>query len=49
MIEERKQMYDELIFSHCGGDPVKITALKRYDIVDFFSYLENNERRMKNA
>jgi hypothetical protein len=47
--EERKIMFDELIFSHCGGDPVKIRELKRFDIMDFFSFLENNENKMKNG
>lgn len=49
MIEERKNMYNELIFSHCGGDPVKISELKRFDIFDFFSFIENNEKKLKNA
>jgi hypothetical protein len=49
MIEERKAMYDELIFGHCGGDPVKISELKKFDIHDFFSFIENNERKLKHA
>lgn len=42
-------MYDELIFTHCAGDPVKIAELKRFDIFDFFSFLENNEKRLSNG
>lgn len=42
-------MYDELIFLHCSGDPVKISELKKYDVFDFFSFIENNERKFKNG
>lgn len=49
MNEERKKMFDELIFTHCEGDPVKINELKRFDVFDFFSFIENNEKRLKNG
>ena len=49
MIEERKKMYDDLIFSHCQGDPSKIRELKRFDVFEFFTFIENNEKKLKNG
>lgn len=42
-------MYNDLIFAHCGGDPVKMNELRRFEVFDFFNFLENNEKKMKNG
>lgn len=49
MIEDKNIMYNELIFWHSGGDPVRMSELKRFDVFDFFSFIEINERKLKHA
>jgi hypothetical protein len=49
MINEQQNNYNELIFLHCDGDPSKMNELKRFDIFDFFTFIENNEKKIKNA
>jgi len=45
MIIEQQNTYNELIFNHCDGDPAKMEALRRFDIFDFFAFIENNEKK----
>lgn len=37
--------WDELIFNTCGGNAAEMAALRKFDIIDFFSYIENKNRK----
>lgn len=37
--------WEDLIYSVCGGNVSDMVALKKYDIVDFFNYIENKIKK----
>jgi hypothetical protein len=36
--------WNELIFSICKGSAVEMRELKKYDIFDFFDYIDNKSK-----
>jgi len=42
---ELDRYWNDFIYSLCEGDAAEIAALKRYEIGDFFNYVENKIKK----
>lgn len=49
MIADTRKYYSELIFNVTGGDPLAMDKLRRYDVFEFFRFIENYETKVKNG
>lgn len=43
-IEDIERYWNDLIYSVCGGDVTDMAALKKYDVFDFFSYIDKKSK-----
>lgn len=37
--------WDDLIFAVCDGKASEMAALKKYDIMEFFNYVDNKNKK----
>jgi hypothetical protein len=44
-VEEMDKYWEDLIYLVCGGHVCDMSALKKYDIIDFFNYVENKSKK----
>jgi hypothetical protein len=44
-----RRYYSELIFQVTDGDPSAMQELRRFDIFEFFRFIDNYENKIKNA
>lgn len=43
-IKDTDEYWNEILFTVCKGVPSEMAALKRYDVFDFFDYIENKNK-----
>ncbi|MEN6568977.1 MAG: hypothetical protein ABFC18_03090 [Rikenellaceae bacterium] len=45
--KELDRYWDDTLFDIASGDPVRMASLKRYDIFEFFSYMEKEDGKRR--
>jgi len=44
-IDELDTYWNDLLFAVCDGKASEINELKRFEIIDFFDYIENKSKK----
>ncbi len=44
-VENSEKYWDDFLYGACDGDITKMETLRRVDIIDFFSYVENKMKK----